>query len=97
MALQKTKQLDSGIEVTYHKVSSLQLEGVAICVVYVQSFKDQQARLDNKQAVEMKQFIFQGADNPCQIEDMNPLNVNPYILVYEKLKTLPEFSGAVDV
>lgn len=97
MALQKTKQLDTGIEATYHKISSFQLEGVTLCVAYVQAFKDQQARQDGKQAIELKQFIFQGAENPCQIDDMNPLNVNPFILIYDKLKTLPEFSGAQDV
>lgn len=83
MALQKTMETSSGIEVTdaYNKVELISLVAKDKMVFTVRTYKDS-----------TKPFVF-GTDYEAAF-DLN--GTNPLAQAYEYLKTLPEFSDAVD-
>ncbi len=97
MALQLNKEMSTGVTGDYWKVTKVILEGEDECLVTVKLFKDSAARLASKLPLETLEYSFKDSENPCLIVEMDEANQNPFFLVYEKLKTLPEFAGALDV
>ena len=95
MGLQLSKELDSGVVGDYYKIENIFMrDNQTRCLVSF--YKDQAARDAGKESLTKLDFNFEGGDE-LQVVDMDLVNSNPYTLVYEKLKLLPEFSGALDV
>lgn len=96
MALQKSKELTSGVSGDYWKLLIKELSGSkTICAVSL--YKDAAARAADKSVLESVVYSWSGEDNPCTIAAMDVADSNPIKLCYAKLKTLAEFSGAQDV
>lgn len=95
MALQKSKELDTGVTGTYWRVVQVFLHAGQPTEARVLLYKDAQARQDGKAPLTGLLYSWSGADDPCTVDAMDASN--PYSLVYAKLKTLLEFSGAQDV
>ena len=94
MAIQKTFSQPSGLEYGYHKVSVISVNTITkkgSCVV--QSFISSQTRLDGKKPVDIKSYNL--PDSIFTTLDLSESDARA--LAYTHLKTLPEFSGAVDV
>jgi hypothetical protein len=60
----------------------------------VSVFKDTAARLAGKSSIDYRSYTWSGSDNPFDIAAS--IDVNPFIVVYGKLKTLIEFADSVD-
>ena len=97
MGLQLSKTLSSGHTADYWRITLLRLLKNGVTECQVELYKDQAAAADNKAAVDGLSYTWEDADNPCTISAMDVVASNPFHLCYEKLKTLPEFSGATDV
>ena len=98
MALQCTKTLDSGFDANYWQIYDLQLDKLDDRVICnIRLFKDHDARLAEKNPVYQTTYVWAGVDNPCTMDAMDAANSDPWKLCYDKLKTLPEFSGATGV
>jgi len=84
MALEKTITTKSGIQVTnaYHRVREVKIQGVDSLHFKVKSFVS---------ASETTPFSV--SEHEC-LYDVN--ESNPFIQAYQYIKTLPEFSNAVD-
>lgn len=97
MALQISKELASGADATYVKIAEVKLDMRSLTAhVSVSFYKDADARHSGKVPMDEKSYSFSGVDNPCTLTAMNVADSNPIKLSYAKLKTLDEFSGAVD-
>ena len=95
MALKKTFELPSGLTVDYWKIDVLTVDtrnNSCSCIVSV--FKDVASRLAGKTSVDYRSYTWEGTNNPFDIAVS--IDVNPFIVIYEKLKTLPEFANAID-
>lgn len=97
MALQLAKELDSGISGDYWKVSELSLNGEESVHFTLELYKDQAARDAGKKPLHGEMRSYSGEDNPCTIIAMNAVDVNPFKLLYDKLKLEAEFVGALDI
>lgn len=97
MALELNKEMPTGVTGNYWKIAKLVLEGEVECLATVQLYKDAAARAAGKLPLETLEYSFRDSENPCLIAEMDTADQNPFFLVYEKLKTLPEFTGALDV
>ncbi len=51
MALQKSQQLSSGVEVSYHRITSIHMRIGQACHIEVSAYIDEQAWLDGKAPV----------------------------------------------
>lgn len=94
MGLQLVKELSSGHTAEYWRVSRIGLIKGGATDCFVELYKDQASAVAGKNPVEGKTYVWEGAEDPCTVAAMDA--ANPYALCYAKLKTLPEFSGAVD-
>jgi hypothetical protein len=96
MALQLTEEMPSGVSGNYFRIENIRLLADSTqCTVVL--YKDSAARTADKAPLKIQTFEFVAGDNPCEIATMDLADSNPFKLCYDKLKTLPEFSGATDV
>lgn len=105
MALIKQIELDNGIILTdaYIKISSIdfynKVNDNSYVKIYVNIFKDQQARIDGKP--EVTKFTYKISDPKFteyfSLSVLNELNKNIVSQSYTYLKTLNTFSGATDI
>jgi hypothetical protein len=94
MALHKDTELSSGIIASYWRISVLEVRKEStLCVLEL--FKDAEARNLNKEAVLSKAVQWTEESHPCNISALD--QENAYVLVYNALKLLPEWSGSTDV
>jgi hypothetical protein len=95
MALQLSKELDTGVTGDYWRVVLVQLSPLGDrSTVIVCLYKDAAARAADKTPLETREYSWNAADYPFAVAALD--EDNPYVIAYEKLKTLPEFVGAVD-
>ena len=96
MALQLSKEQPSGVTGDYWRIREVKVSPSKVeCTVEL--YKDSAARIANKAEMEVTIYVWEGADHPCEVADMDAVNENVYSLCYDKLKTLAEFSDAVDI
>ena len=99
MALGKSKELPSGVQVAYHRIIGETVDYVyRVAIITVGAYLDEAARLDEKQPVYTMKYRFEG-DDP----ELN-WPIFPFTDIgvrreegYAALKALPDFSEAVDV
>lgn len=94
MALQLAKELESGLQAEYWKITKIILVGESSCACVVELFKDGAARLANKASVQRLEYSWAEEENPCSYAALEVSN--PMVLCYNKLKSRPEFAGAQD-
>ncbi len=84
---------------TYHKVSELHFEENGVINIEVRSFKDKEARLNNKSArINVYQYnSSQEKENIFSIEEMNKPDNNIYVIAYSFLKQIELFQSAKDI
>lgn len=68
-----------------------------ISTIKLNGYISAEARQGGLQPVDTKQVSFSAADHLFDITVNDQLSMNPIKLAYEKIKTLPEFQGALDV
>jgi len=92
MALQLAIEHETGVILNYWKISTTDVCWYigGRCII-VDGYIDYQARLDGKVPLGTK--IYEYMDNDFHVEPDDNLVYE----AYEKLKTLPEWSGAIDV
>lgn len=98
MALQKDFESAYGVSGNYWVITLLVSDPIAEhaqCKVSV--FKDQAARIAGKTPLATRGYSWEGEEYPFAAVDLDPADTNPYKISYAKLKTLPEFDGAIDV
>ena len=109
MALQKDFVTTSGVTCNYHRIISVRLdqdEKMAYGVIGV--YYDATARANGSDPVEVIERMFghedavDGAtvnnwDSYFDAASLDVVNKNPIETFYERLKTLDEYTGAVDV
>ncbi len=100
MALEKSFELPTGVSGNYWKITQATfdyLTSTLECIVKL--YKDAAARAAGKEPLSQSQYVWTGADFAGWFDPvtLNTANYNPQERAYEKLKTLPEFSGATDV
>jgi len=87
MALQLEVSLPSGVAGSYWKVIRTYIDHYLLeSTVHIALFRDQQARQDGKQPMQVRQFKLNGNLFPYTMEAMNSSNVVE--IGYDKLKTL---------
>jgi hypothetical protein len=97
MALIKNKLLGNGFQADYWKIISVIIEcnkNFTICNLSL--YKDSTARQDDKEAVEEISFVWDQDNNPFVTTSLPAVLTNPIEVCYLKLKTLPEFTDAID-
>ena len=96
MALQLTNELGSGVSGNYWRITKASTDPeVNNSYVTISLYKDQAARNGGKVPMLRNEYEFYGSDNPCT---NTALETNSIIkLLYDKLKTLSEWSSATDV
>ena len=97
MGLVLAYELTSGLTAEYYRIISIEIDSTldsSKCCVAL--YKDLAARTAEKAPVVNYVFTFTGDDNPCTVVAMDAENSNPIKLMYNKLKTLPTFTNAVD-
>lgn len=94
MALQLSEEQSSGISGDYWKVSRIDIVDDNICVCVIELYKDQAARGAGKSSITSKEYRLEGVTSNSEYTSVGD---TPAKLIYEHLKTLPEFTGAVDV
>lgn len=99
MALELTKEFPSGVSANYWKVHNLSVNFTSMCAtVEVGLYVNAAARTAGKAPVETFTFNFDPpATDGLLATAQDVENVNPQKTAYDLLKTLPEFTGAVDV
>lgn len=102
MALQMDKKLDSGIDLpdAYYKIIMIDYRPILNeTYITLHMYKDDTARITNKPPVDDVVYSITGAEfsNIFNIDNMNAAGNNILKLSYDYLKTLPEFSGSIDV
>lgn len=99
MALQLNYETKSGFICNYWVVDTIDMNRVSSvghCTVVL--YKDKAAR-DAGKSPEVVRRVEQwsGADYPFTIAAMGAAGQDPYKIVYNKIKALPKWNGAVDV
>jgi len=84
MALQKTFTTKFGVNGDYIKIEDYAGDKMSV-TISVSIYADAQARTDNKRPLELLTYV-----TSVPTTDIMPA-------LYDHLKTLPEFSGAIDV
>lgn len=95
MALQKSIEYKgTGIMIEYHKTVNPKIDAITKGgSVRVDIYKDTAARTANKNPVSNKQYIIPASTfSTLDLETQDARD-----LIYTYLKTLPEFTGAIDV
>ena len=95
MAIEKTQEQTSGVSGNYWRVARVIVEaGDGGCLCHLELYKDSTARSEGKAPILVKKIWL---EDGCNIVDFVNAGDTPAKLVYDKLKTLAEFSGASDV
>ena len=95
MAIQMIRELDSGVSVTYHRVTGLSINVTASNARFVvDSYVDGSARQAGKGPADQEVFVM-GPDRFTMTNAAMDAR-SPIALAYDFLKTLERFAGAVD-
>lgn len=95
MALELSKELETGYNANYWKIDKLDINTKEeTSFITVNLYKDNAARLADKKEVFSRTFEWCGNDYPFIVAAMDV--DNPLTIAYTKLKTLDEFAGAID-
>ena len=98
MALQLSKEVESGFSGSYWRIVELKLEfKVLQATVSIFLYKDKQARIDEKREISSYEFNWKNVDYPFSVAAMDKLDDNPIKIAYNKIKTLDEWKTAIDV
>ena len=93
-----TEYGNTGLMGEYWKIVEIRINYLArTSVVLIFQWADQQARLDGKQWLQERQYSWDGAEFPFDLAALDAEGMNHVRAAYEKLRTLPEYAGAVDV
>ena len=103
MALQKSfdDRWGNSHSAAYYRVEEINMDISTSCSkVKVKVYKDQTARNDGKEPLEIIYYIFDSSSTPnydgifgvTMMENKNPIKG-----IYDEIKQYPEFSGATDV
>lgn len=93
MALQLDKVLDTGVQVSYLRISKIIIDRKLQEITFsVDAFLDQTSRQDGKMAVIDYYYTL---SDPTSYNIIN--NTDIVSNLYNILKTLPDFEGALDV
>jgi len=96
MALKMSKELDNGFTAEYWKITKIDFNVLnEVSFVELSLYKDAAARTSGKDRVLAKTYSWNGDDYPFSSDAMD--NDNPITIAYTKIKTLDEFSTAIDV
>jgi len=99
MALQKSIQHSTGVSISYWRVTRIISDYERkIGSITLSGYYNQQARVDGKKALDVRQFILQDStfDTYFSPEELDN-NTNPVKQSYIYIKTTSEFSDATDV
>ena len=98
MALQIAREAPTGHVSDYHRVVEvITQQAVRTSRVVVWVYKDAAARLADMARVEELNYYWDGESYPFDLAVLDVEGMNQYRVAYEKLKSLPEYEGAVDV
>jgi hypothetical protein len=91
MALNKQINLESGHSIQYHRISQVSTipkieENLHLHIITVESYKDEQSRLDGKKPARVISVKEQSSELDKSIADL-----------YAHLKSQPEFDGSSDI
>lgn len=94
MALQKTFTTNQGVEYNYHKAlkPNIKTEDNSGSVIVV-SYLNHQARIDDLKEIERNSYNLPSGF----FDNLNLATTDPRDSVYLYLKTLPVFTGAIDI
>ena len=96
MALKKDVTLPSGFTANYTRIIQFDLNRVTqVCMAFVAIYRDKAARDSGAEPAGHRRFNFPGSSNPLTTEALAAESALD--LIYEKIKTLPEYQGAEDV
>lgn len=94
MALELTKELDSGVAATYHRVTGLNLDVARqVAHIRVAAYRDQPARQAGKAPLAVETIII-ASGFPFTTVAMDA--ANPIVLAYRHFKSLARYAGASD-
>ncbi len=97
MALQLAIESPSGHVSDYHRIVEVDADHQqSFARVGVGLYKDQAARTAGKEPVKVTRYVWSGEEFPFDLVAMAAAGTNHVAVAYDKLKTLPEFEGAVD-
>jgi len=93
MGLLKDIDTDTGVVVSYWKINTVIVDmAIKSMRVKIDGYLNKQACLDGKSAIETRERMFYGDDNPFSAATAE----NPVVaLIYQLVQALPEFSEAV--
>lgn len=93
MALQKTFTTNQGVAYNYHKAlkPNIKTENNSGSVIVI-SYLNQQARVDDLREISRKSYSLPNGF----FDNLNLATTDPRDSIYLYLKTLPEYSGAID-
>lgn len=94
MALQLNEEQASGVTGDYWKVARIDIRGDEYCTVILELYKDLTARNEGKSPIASKEYRLEDVVSNSEYTSVGD---TPAKLIYEHLKTLPEFLGALDV
>lgn len=100
MALQLSFENNQGVTGNYWRIRNLKFDYYHPEIFAdVELFVDAAAKASGKQPIEVRKYQWIDADFTGWFDSatLDVVNQNPQERAYVKLKTLPEFSGAVDV
>lgn len=95
MAIQLTKELDSGVEASYHRITGLSLDMPnQAAQIQVSGYKDAAARQTGKQPIARRTLRVFGEGYPFTVEAMTAANV--IALAYRYIKMQDEYAAGTD-
>lgn len=95
MALLKEMDQSTGVSASYWRISRVEIVAGQYAEASLLLYIDATARSAGKDPVASASYRFSGSDNPCTTQAMAA--ANPFVLLYDKIKTLPAFADAQDV
>lgn len=93
MGLLKTIELENGVTVNYHRITSVNTITNHTSIIEVSSYTSEAKRNEEKNAQPGEKINVFIDTNYINAEYDKNLNVD---LAYEYIKTLPQFEGAID-
>lgn len=101
MALVKNEELVTGISLTegYYRVTAVDLKADKRAEITVSVYKDANVRKAGKLMIEDRVYVVSKTefDTFFDVMVLDQVGNNPYKVAYEYLKTLPEFSTALNM
>lgn len=96
MALKQQKQLEIGVAADYHRIVRIEMSPVDNSLtVWVALYLSEAARQAGKVPVQTTEYSWRGDTSPGKASNISEKSI--YKAIYEELKTLPDFSGAIDI